>query len=174
VSDKRKQIASSAAAPRSSHFDAEGRARMVDVGGKAETRREAVARGSVRLSRDAYRAVVEGSVQKGDVLGVARLAGIMAAKRTSEWIPLCHPLPLDSVEVAFSPDPASCCIEIEARAAVVARTGVEMEALVAVSAAALTIYDMCKSIDRGIVIESVQLLRKSGGKSGTWEAAGGS
>jgi cyclic pyranopterin phosphate synthase len=143
---------------------------MVDVGGKDETRREAVARGSVRLSGEAYRAVVEGSVHKGDVLGVARLAGIMAAKRTAEWIPLCHPLPLDSVEVAFTPDPRACCIEIEARATVVARTGVEMEALVAVSAAALTIYDMCKSIDRGIVIESVQLLRKSGGKSGTWEA----
>jgi cyclic pyranopterin phosphate synthase len=143
---------------------------MVDVGGKAETRREAVARGCVRLSAAAYRAVVEGSVHKGDVLAVARLAAIMAAKRTSEWIPLCHPLALDSVEVAFAPDPGQSCIEIEARASVVARTGVEMEALVAVSAAALTIYDMCKSIDRGIVIDSVQLVRKSGGRSGTYEA----
>jgi cyclic pyranopterin phosphate synthase len=155
--------------PRSSHFDAEGRARMVDVGEKPETQREAIARGSVGLSRDAFRAVVEGSVAKGDVLGVARLAGIMAAKRTSEWIPLCHPLALDSVEVNFAPDPARSRIEIEARASVRARTGVEMEALVAVSAAALTIYDMCKSIDRAIEIDAVRLVRKSGGKSGTWE-----
>jgi cyclic pyranopterin phosphate synthase len=142
---------------------------MVDVGEKAATRREAIARGSVRLSPAAFRAVVEGRAEKGDVLGVARLAGIMAAKRTSEWIPLCHPLPLDSVEVDFAPDASSGCIGIEARAGITARTGVEMEALVAVSAAALTIYDMCKSIDRGIVIEDVYLVRKSGGKSGTWE-----
>jgi cyclic pyranopterin phosphate synthase len=145
---------------------------MVDVGEKAETRREAVARGSVRLSREAFRAVVAGSVHKGDVLGVARLAGIMAAKRTSEWIPLCHPLPLDSLEIAFAPDEAESRIGVEARARVVARTGVEMEALVAVSAAALTIYDMCKSIDRAIVIESVCLVHKSGGKSGTWDRVG--
>jgi cyclic pyranopterin phosphate synthase len=142
---------------------------MVDVGEKPQTQREAIARGSVRLSADAYRAVVEGSVHKGDVLGVARIAGIMAAKRTAEWIPLCHPLPLDSVEVAFEPDAAALRIGIEARARVVARTGVEMEALVAVSAAALTLYDMCKSIDRAIVIESICLVHKSGGKSGTYD-----
>ena len=158
--------------PRSSHFDAEGRARMVDVGAKPETRREAIARGTVRLSEPAFRAVVEGSVDKGDVLGVARLAGIMAAKRTSEWIPLCHPLALDSVELSFVPDAEGPRIGIEATARVCARTGVEMEALVAVSAAALTIYDMCKSIDRGMEIESVHLARKSGGKSGTWERDG--
>jgi len=142
---------------------------MIDVGSKPETLREAVARGFVRLSAAAFRAVVDGSVEKGDVLGVARLAGIMAAKRTSDWIPLCHPLALDSVELSFSPDEPTSRIEIEATARVRARTGVEMEALVAVSAAALTIYDMCKSIDRGMEIESVHLVRKSGGKSGTWK-----
>ena len=159
--------------PRSSHLDAEGRARMVDVGAKAATVREAVARGAVRLSQDALRAVVEGSAKKGDVLGVARIAGIQAAKRTSEWIPLCHPLPLESVEIAFRPDPAELRIEIEATARVTAKTGVEMEALVAVSAAALTIYDMCKSIDRSMRIEGVELLRKTGGKSGTYERPSG-
>jgi len=142
---------------------------MIDVGSKPETPREAVAHGFVRLSAAAFRAVVDGSVEKGDVLGVARLAGIMAAKRTSDWIPLCHPLALDSVELSFSPDEPTSRIEIEATARVRARTGVEMEALVAVSAAALTIYDMCKSIDRGMEIESVHLVRKSGGKSGTWK-----
>ena len=145
---------------------------MVDVGAKTPTSREAVARGVVHLSEDALRAVVEGSAAKGDVLGVARIAGIQAAKRTSEWIPLCHPLPLESVEIAFRPDAAGSRIEIEATARVTAKTGVEMEALVAVSAAALTIYDMCKSIDRGMRIEGVELLRKSGGKSGTYERSG--
>ena len=158
--------------PRSSHLDAEGRARMVDVGAKTPTAREAVARGAVHLSEDALRAVVEGSAAKGDVLGIARIAGIQAAKRTSEWIPLCHPLPLESVEIAFRPDADGSLIEIEATARVTAKTGVEMEALVAVSAAALTIYDMCKSIDRGMRIEGVELLRKSGGKSGTYERSG--
>jgi len=154
---------------RSSHFDEQGAARMVDVGGKAESVREAVARGLVSLSREAFDAVVAGTAKKGDVLGVARIAAIQAAKRTSDWIPLCHPLALDALEVAFTPDAAGPAISIEARVRTRARTGVEMEAMVAVSAAALTIYDMCKSIDRAMVIGDVCLVRKSGGKSGLYE-----
>ncbi len=159
----------SAGKPRSSHFDAQGRAHMVDVGSKDETRREAVARGSVRLSADAFEAVQQGSAKKGDVLGVARIAAIQAAKRTSELIPLCHPLALESVEIDFEPDPEGGTIGIEARVRLTGRTGVEMEALVAVSAAALTIYDMCKSIDRAMVIDEIRLERKSGGKSGLYQ-----
>ncbi len=155
---------------RSSHIDESGRARMVDVGAKPVTQREAIARGRVRLSPDAFRAAVEGSAKKGDVLGVARIAGIQAAKRTAEWIPLAHPLPLETVEINFHPQQEVPAIEVEAIVRVTAKTGVEMEALVAVSAAALTLYDMCKSIDRGMVIEDVRLLRKSGGKSGLYEA----
>jgi cyclic pyranopterin phosphate synthase len=154
---------------RSSHFDSQGRAQMVDVGDKAVTHREAIARGSIRLSADAFQAVVEGSAKKGDVLGVARIAGIQAAKRTGEWIPLCHPLALESVEIEFQPDRAGPSIGIQARTRITAKTGVEMEAMLAVSAAALTIYDMCKSIDRGMVIGDICLVHKSGGKSGTWE-----
>ena len=142
---------------------------MVDVGAKEVTAREAVARGRVLLSQEAFRAVVEGSARKGDVCGVARIAGIQAAKRTSEWIPLAHPLPLDAVEVEFTPVAELPAIDIEARVRVTARTGVEMEALVAVSAAALTVYDMCKSIDRAMTVEGVRLVRKSGGKSGLYE-----
>ncbi len=157
---------------RSSHIDESGRARMVDVGAKPVTQREAIARGRVRLSPAAFRAAVEGSAKKGDVLGVARIAGIQAAKRTAEWIPLAHPLPLETVEIEFHPQQEVPAIEVEATVRVTAKTGVEMEALVAVSAAALTLYDMCKSIDRGMVIEDVRLLRKSGGKSGLYEADG--
>lgn len=157
---------------RSSHIDESGRARMVDVGAKPVTQREAIARGRVRLSPDAFRAAVEGSAKKGDVLGVARIAGIQAAKRTAEWIPLAHPLPLETVEIEFHPQQEVPAIEVEATVRVTAKTGVEMEALVAVSAAALTLYDMCKSIDRGMVIEDVRLLRKSGGKSGLYEVDG--
>ena len=160
-------------ARRSSHFDDQGAARMVDVGAKAISVREAVARGRVSLSREAYEAVVEGTAKKGDVLGVARIAAIQTAKRTSEWIPLCHPLALDALEVSFTPEEAEPAISIEARARTSARTGVEMEAMVAVSAAALTIYDMCKSIDRGMTIGDVRLVRKSGGKSGLYERRGG-
>ena len=145
---------------------------MVDVGAKEVTAREAVARGRVLLSPEAFRTVVEGSAKKGDVRGVARIAGIQAAKRTSEWIPLAHPLPLDAVEVEFTPVAELPAIDIEARVRVTARTGVEMEALVAVSAAALTVYDMCKSIDRGMMLEGVRLVRKSGGKSGLYERPG--
>ena len=146
---------------------------MVDLGAKAVTAREAIARGHVALSREALALVRSGSAAKGDVLGVARIAAIQAAKRTSEWIPLCHPLPLDALEVELRPESEPPRIEIEARARTAAKTGVEMEALVAVSAAALTIYDMCKSVDRGMVIGDVRLVRKSGGKSGIYERPGG-
>jgi cyclic pyranopterin phosphate synthase len=145
---------------------------MVDVGAKGGTRREAVARGTGRLSREALEAIQKGEASKGDVLGVARIAAIQAAKRTPEWIPLAHPLPLDSVEVDFRPDPEGPSVEIEARVRATARTGVEMEALTAVAGAALTIYDMCKSIDRGMVVEGIRLVRKSGGKSGIYERSG--
>jgi cyclic pyranopterin phosphate synthase len=158
---------------RSTHFDEKGRARMVDVGEKLATAREAIARGKIELSAEALESVTSGSAAKGDVLGVARIAAIQAAKRTSEWIPLCHPLPLDALEIHFAPTASPPAIEIEARARTTAKTGVEMEALVAVSAAALTIYDMCKSLDRGMVIGAIRLVRKSGGKSGTYERAGG-
>lgn len=143
---------------------------MVDVGAKPSTRREAVARGRVRMSAAALRSIREGGAEKGDVLGVARIAAIQAAKRTSEWIPLCHPLALDVIEVEFDLPKGATAVEISVWACASSRTGVEMEALVAVSAAALTIYDMCKSIDRGMVVEAVRLVRKSGGKSGLWEA----
>jgi cyclic pyranopterin phosphate synthase len=161
---------------RSSHIDEAGRAHMIDVGDKDATRREAVARGRVRLSREAFDAIASGDVKKGDVLGVARIAGIQAAKRTSEWIPLAHPLPLESVHVeieAKSDGPSGPAIEIEARVRVTARTGVEMEALVAVSAAALTVYDMSKSLDRAMTIEDIRLVRKTGGKSGAYERTSG-
>ncbi len=142
---------------------------MVDVRPKPVTQREAVARGRVRLSEATLEAVLEGSSKKGDVLGVARIAGIQAAKRTADWIPLAHPLAIESVEIDLRPEPGEGSIEIEARVGISARTGVEMEALVAVSAAALTLYDMCKSLDRSIVIEEIRLVRKTGGKSGTYE-----
>ena len=138
---------------------------MVDVGEKDVTARVARASGRVRLRAETVELVRGGKLAKGDVLQVARLAGIMAAKRTPEWIPLCHPLPLDAVNVSFDfPDAETIAIEAEARAT--ARTGVEMEALVAVSAAALTIYDMCKSVDRAMVVEQIRLEEKSGGQSG--------
>lgn len=138
---------------------------MVDVGEKAVSDRRARASGRVRMAAETQALIRDRKASKGDVLEVARLAGIMAAKRTSDWIPLCHPLPLDAVAVSFDfPDPTTVTISAEVR--VTARTGVEMEALVAVSAAALTIYDMCKAADRGMAIENVQLEEKSGGRSG--------
>jgi cyclic pyranopterin monophosphate synthase len=147
------------------HFDERGASRMVDVGGKDVTVRMARASGLVRMGPETLRVVREGTAAKGDVLGVARLAGIMAAKRTAEWIPLCHPLPLDSASVEFEfLDEQS--LRISATVRCTGRTGVEMEALVAVSAAALTVYDMCKAIDRDLVVESVRLEEKSGGRSG--------
>jgi cyclic pyranopterin phosphate synthase len=160
------------AAKRSTHLDEAGRAHMVDVGEKAATQREAVAVGRVRMSDEALRSLVDGTVEKGDVLGVARVAGIQAAKRTSEWIPLAHPLSLESVKLSFEPAEQDSAICIEARVRVTAKTGVEMEAMTAVCAAALTVYDMCKSIDRGMVIDDVKLVRKSGGKSGLYELPG--
>lgn len=159
-------------AARSTHFDARGRARMVDVGAKSVTAREAVAHGRVSLSGEALGVVVRGTAKKGDVLGVARVAAIQAAKRTSEWIPLCHPLALDSVEVEFTPRKRPSSIAIRATVRTTAKTGVEMEALVAVSAAALTIYDMCKSVDRAMTIGAIRLLKKTGGKSGTYRRRG--
>ena len=155
-----------------SHLDAKGRARMVDVSEKPVTRRSCVARGEVRMAPETLARIAEGSLPKGDVLATARIAAIQAAKRTDEWIPLCHGLPLDAVEVDLLPDPAGSCVRIEARVSVHARTGVEMEALVAVAAAGLTVYDMCKAIDRGITLEGVRLVRKSGGKSGDWARKG--
>jgi len=154
------------------HFDAAGASRMVDVGAKHITARVARASGRVRMQPATLELVRQGKSAKGDVLEVARLAGIMAAKRTSEWIPLCHTLALDSVEIAFDFE-GSECVTIAATARATARTGVEMEALVAVSAAALTIYDMCKAVDRGMVIEAVQLEEKSGGKSGDYRRDSG-
>lgn len=148
-----------------SHFGADGASRMVDVGEKQVTVRHARASGRVRMSADTLQMVSQGAALKGNVLEVARLAGILAAKRTAELIPLCHLLPLDVVSVSFRfPEPTT--VEIEAEARATARTGVEMEALVAVSIAALTIYDMCKAVDRGITIEQIRLEEKSGGRSG--------
>lgn len=155
-----------------SHLDSRGRARMVDVSSKPETAREAVARAQVRARAATLRHITAGRVPKGDVLAAARLAGIIAAKRTPDFIPLCHPLPLTAVEVEVVPDPNGGCVQIESRVRVVGRTGVEMEALVAVAVAALTVYDMCKSIDREMTIEAVRLVRKAGGRSGTFTRRG--
>lgn len=152
------------------HFDAEGRAHMVDVSGKDMTHRIAIARGSVVMEPETLRRISSGDIGKGDVLGVARLAGIMAAKRTHDLIPLCHPLPLAAVTVDLRPDPDRNAVDIEAEVKTTGRTGVEMEALTAVSVAALTVYDMCKAIDRGMRIAEIRLVHKSGGKSGVFEA----
>ena len=156
-----------------SHLDAKGRAQMVDVGEKPITRRECVARGEVRMAEETLARIADGTLPKGDVLATARLAGIQAAKRTHEWIPLCHSLPLDSVEVELTPDPGNGRVLIQARARAHWRTGVEMEALVAVSAAGLTLYDMCKAVDRELTLGEVQLVSKSGGRSGEWTRSAG-
>jgi cyclic pyranopterin phosphate synthase len=148
------------------HLDEKGRARMVDVTEKDDTLRQATARGFVHMSSEVFQRIVSGGIEKGDVLGVARLAGIMGAKRTAELIPLCHPLNITHVEIAFHPIEEKHCIEIEAQVTVRGKTGVEMEALTAVAIAALTIYDMCKAIDREMVISDIQLVEKQGGKSG--------
>ncbi len=150
------------------HLDAAGRARMVDVSEKDVSRRVALARGCVRMAPATLARIQEGGLPKGDVLAVARIAGIQAAKRTGDLIPLCHALPLSAVEVNFLPQSDSGCLWIEARCVIDARTGVEMEALTAVSVAALTIYDMCKAVDRSMSIEQVQLMEKHGGRSGSW------
>jgi cyclic pyranopterin phosphate synthase len=152
------------------HFDEQGRAIMVDVAEKAETRRLAVTAGRIVMRPETLALIRDGAAKKGDVLGVARLAGIMAAKRTAELIPLCHPIPLTRVTVDFRLDETAHAIECTATAECVGRTGVEMEALTAASIALLTIYDMCKAVDRGMIIEAVRLLEKLGGKSGHWKS----
>ena len=152
------------------HFDSEGKAVMVDVGAKAETERVASAAASVMMDAETLRMIEQGGHKKGDVLGVARLAGIMAAKRTPDLIPLCHPLALTSVAVDLTCDAARNAVDITATCKLTGRTGVEMEALTAASVAALTVYDMCKAVDRGMRITDVRLIHKSGGKSGTFQA----
>ena len=154
-----------------SHLDKDGKAAMVDVSAKTPSERVAVARGSITMMPETLALIQEGGVAKGDVLSVARLAGIMGAKRTPDLIPLCHPLALSSVKVELSPDRERAAVDIAATCKVVAATGVEMEALTAVAVAALTVYDMCKAVDRGMVIGEIRLVHKSGGKSGTFEAA---
>ena len=156
--------------PALSHLDAEGHARMVDVSAKAETLREATARGRVVMLPATLALIVEGQLPKGDVLAVARVAGIMAAKRTPDLIPLCHPIPISGVELLLTPDAEASSIEIEATVRTTGQTGVEMEALTAVSVTALTVYDMCKAVERGMRIEAVRLVAKSGGKSGEFRA----
>ncbi|MDP6605809.1 MAG: cyclic pyranopterin monophosphate synthase MoaC [Dehalococcoidia bacterium] len=156
--------------PALTHLDEQGHARMVDVSAKATTVREATARGRVAMLPATLALIVEGRIPKGDVLAVARVAGIMAAKRTPDLIPLCHPLPLSAVEVSLTPDHEASTVEVEATVRTAAPTGVEMEALTAVSVAALTVYDMCKAAERSIRIDAVRLVAKSGGKSGDFRA----
>ncbi len=155
------------------HIDDSGAAHMVDVGSKAVTEREATARASVLMLPETLRLLREGGHKKGDVLAVARIAGIQAAKKCSDLIPLCHPLMLTSVKVEFTFDDAASAVHIEARCKVSGQTGVEMEALTAASVAALTIYDMCKAVDRGMQINAVGLVEKVGGKSGHWQRGEG-
>lgn len=151
------------------HFDAQGQAHMVDVAGKSETHRMARAAGTIVMESATLKRIVEGTARKGDVLGVARIAGIQASKRTGDLIPLCHPIGLTRVAVELTPDEKRSAVDCEVTAETVGRTGVEMEALTAVSVALLTVYDMCKAVDRGMRIEGVRLLEKQGGKSGHWE-----
>jgi cyclic pyranopterin phosphate synthase len=155
-------------ADRLTHLDEHGDARMVDVGGKPVTERRAVARAVVRMSPETARTVADGDAPKGDVLGTARIAGVMAAKKTGELIPLCHPIGLDHVDVDAAIDPRAGTVTLTATAGVTARTGVEMEAMTAAAVAALTVYDMVKGVERGVAIEQVVLLEKTGGRSGTW------
>lgn len=150
------------------HFDARGNAAMVDVTDKEVTDRTATARGRIVMRPETLALILRGDAKKGDVLGVARLAGIMAAKRTADLIPLCHPLPITSVTVELTPDPHHNAVEIAATVRTAGRTGVEMEALTAASVAALTVYDMCKAVDRGMCIEAIRVVQKSGGKSGDY------
>jgi cyclic pyranopterin phosphate synthase len=152
------------------HFDKKGRAKMVDVSKKAETLREAVVRGSIFMNPKTFKKMMSGEISKGDVFAVAKVAGIMAAKKTSEIIPMCHPLSLSHVEVNFFPFKKESRIDIEARVKIKAQTGVEMEGFVAVAIVGLTIYDMCKAIDRGMVLSNIHLVKKTGGKSGTYTA----
>ena len=152
------------------HLDDQGAARMVDVGDKAVTQREAVAEGRILMDPKTLAMITDGEHPKGDVLAVARVAGIMAAKKTHDLIPMCHALNLSSVKLAFTPEQDPCSVHIEARCKLAGQTGVEMEALTAVSVAALTLYDMCKAVDRGMEISGVRLLEKKGGRSGHWRS----
>lgn len=154
------------------HFDAAGQARMVDVGAKTETRRVAIAEGRIRMLPETLHMILAGDAKKGDVLGIARIAAIQGSKRTAELIPLCHPIALTSVSVEFDIDTAASEVSCVVRAETMGRTGVEMEALTAASVALLTIYDMCKAVDRGMSMHGIRLLEKSGGKSGHWLADG--
>jgi cyclic pyranopterin phosphate synthase len=158
------------AAHKLTHFDAAGQAHMVDVGDKTETQRVARASGRIVMLAATLAQIAEGSAKKGDVLGIARIAAIQAAKRTADLIPLCHPLALTKVAVDLTMDDATCAVECVATVETFGRTGVEMEALTAVSVGLLTIYDMCKAVDRGMRIEAIALLEKSGGRSGHWQA----
>ncbi len=150
------------------HIDKRGKARMVDVTGKVVTEREAVAKGRVIMKAETLDLILANEVKKGDVLGVARVAGIMAAKKTGELVPLCHPLNITSVEVEFEPKKEVPCVDITATAKVSSKTGVEMEALTAVTVAALTVYDMCKAVDKGMTLTDIRLVKKTGGKSGAF------
>lgn len=152
------------------HFDREGKAHMVDVADKGETRRVARASGRIHMNADTLQLITEGTAKKGDVLGVARVAAIQGAKRTSDLIPLCHPIPLTHLAIEFALDREQGVVECTATAETLGRTGVEMEALTAVSVALLTIYDMCKAADRGMVLGEIRLLEKQGGRSGRWRA----
>ena len=151
------------------HFDKQGQAHMVDVGAKAETRRIAVVNGTISMLPSTLQLILKGDTKKGDVLGIARVAGIMAAKKTPDLIPLCHPISLTKVSVIFEVDEKNTMITCTTTAECFGKTGVEMEALTATSVALLTIYDMCKAVDRGMVIGKIQLLEKQGGKSGSWQ-----
>lgn len=153
------------------HFDDSGRAHMVDVAGKSDTRRIAVATGRIVMQPDTLKMILDGNAKKGDVLGVARIAAITASKRTADLIPLCHPLALTRVAVEFLAEEADSAIECRVTAETVGKTGVEMEALTALSVGLLTIYDMCKAVDRGMRMEGIRLLEKQGGKSGHWRAS---
>jgi cyclic pyranopterin phosphate synthase len=150
------------------HFDSAGNAHMVDISDKAVTKRVAVAEGRIRMQPGTLQLIIEGGHKKGDVLGIARVAAIMAAKKTAELIPLCHPLPLTHVEIELQPQPDAQLVYCRATLETEGKTGVEMEALTAVQIALLTIYDMCKAVDRGMCMENIRLLSKSGGKSGDW------
>ncbi|BEI34231.1 cyclic pyranopterin monophosphate synthase MoaC [Polynucleobacter sp. HIN5] len=153
------------------HFDSSGQAHMVDIGDKASTHRVAIATGRIQMNPNTYQLIESGGHKKGDVLGIARIAGIQAAKKTADLIPLCHPIALTHVSIEFQSDPSSHTIYCQARAETTGPTGVEMEALTATQIALLTIYDMCKAVDRGMVMSDIKLLEKSGGKSGDWKAS---
>jgi len=151
------------------HFDAKGKPRMVDVGAKPETERRAVAKCRVYMRPETFQLIQDKKIAKGDVLSVAQVAGIMAAKKTSELIPMCHPLNITSVELSLSPDKEKSCIDIQAEVKVTGKTGVEMEALTAVAVAGLTVYDMCKAVDKDMTVTDIRLIEKSGGKSGAYK-----